>query len=74
MLVLSRERNESIVVGDNIVVTVVDIRGQAVRIGIAAPRELPIHRQEVYERLRRLNRAAAAVAEDPSSNGAERVI
>jgi carbon storage regulator len=58
MLVLSRQRDESIVIGDNVVVTVVDIRGDKVRLGIEAPAEIPVHRQEVYEAIRRENREA----------------
>ncbi len=53
MLVLSRQRDESIVIGDNIVITVVDIRGYKVRLGINAPREIPVHRQEVYDAIQR---------------------
>lgn len=49
MLVLSRKKNESIVVDDNIVITVVEIRGDKVRLGIEAPREVPIHRSEVRD-------------------------
>jgi carbon storage regulator len=49
MLVLSRQRDESIIIGDNIVLTVVDIRGDKVRLGIEAPKEVPVHRQEVYD-------------------------
>ncbi len=60
MLVLSRERNESIMIGDNIVVTIVDIRGDKVRLGISAPTEVPVHRQEVYEAIRRENARAEA--------------
>lgn len=48
MLVLSRLRDESIVIGDNIVITIVDIRGDKVRLGIDAPREVTVHRSEVY--------------------------
>ncbi|MEX0717191.1 MAG: carbon storage regulator CsrA [Planctomycetaceae bacterium] len=57
MLVLSRQRDESIIIGDDIVITIVDIRGDKVRLGIAAPTEIPVHRQEVYEAIRREERA-----------------
>ena len=53
MLVLSRNRDESIMIGDDVVVTVVDIRRDKVRLGIAAPVEVPVHRDEVYEAIRR---------------------
>ncbi len=49
MLVLSRKVNESIYINDDITVTVVEIRGDKVRLGIVAPKEVPVHRQEVYE-------------------------
>ena len=49
MLVLSRHRDESIMIGDNIVITIVDIRGDKVRLGIQAPTNVPVHREEVYE-------------------------
>lgn len=49
MLVLSRKRNESVIINDNIVVTVIDVRGDKVRIGIEAPRDVSVHRQEVLE-------------------------
>ena len=58
-LVLSRHRDESIIIGDDIVITVVDIRGDKVRLGIMAPIEISVHRQEVYEAIMRENRAAA---------------
>lgn len=59
MLVLSRQRDESIVIGDNVVVTIVDIRGDKVRLGIDAPGEVPVHRQEVFEAIQRENRRSA---------------
>ena len=61
MLVLSRKKNESIVVNDSIVITVVEIRGDKVRLGIEAPREVPIHRSEVRDAM------AAAQSEPPVS-------
>ncbi|OGZ63204.1 MAG: carbon storage regulator [Candidatus Staskawiczbacteria bacterium RIFCSPHIGHO2_02_FULL_34_10] len=51
MLVFSRKKNESIVINNNITVTVVEIRGDKVRLGIEAPKEVPVHREEVYERI-----------------------
>jgi carbon storage regulator len=51
MLVLARKKNESIVISDNITITVVEIRGDKVRLGIEAPREISVHRQEVYEQI-----------------------
>ena len=59
MLVLSRHRDESIMIGDSVVVTIVDIRGDKVRLGIEAPQHIPVHRQEVYEAIQRENRKAA---------------
>ena len=58
MLVLSRHRDESIMIGDDIVITIVDIRGDKVRLGIEAPNDIPVHRQEVYEAIKRENRKA----------------
>ena len=54
MLVLSRQRDESIIIADNIKITIVDIRGDKVRLGIDAPKEIPVHRQEAvsYTQLR----------------------
>ena len=61
MLVLSRQRDETIVIGDNIEITVVDIRGDKVRLGINAPKEISVHRKEVYEAIKRENREAGQV-------------
>jgi carbon storage regulator len=70
MLVLSRQRDETIMIGDDIEVTVVDIRGDKVRLGITAPKEISVHRKEVYDAIRRENRAAAQVKpEDLSGLG-----
>lgn len=59
MLVLSRQRDESIIIGDNIVVTIVDVRGEKVKLGIEAPQDVSVHRREVYEAIRRENQHAA---------------
>ena len=70
MLVLSRQRDETIIIGDDIEVTVVDIRGDKVRLGITAPKEISVHRKEVYDAIKRENRAAAQVKpEDLSGLG-----
>ena len=53
MLVLSRQLDQSIVIGDDIVITVVDIRGDKVRLGIAAPNSIPVHRWEVFEAIQK---------------------
>lgn len=53
MLVLSRHRDESIMIGNDVVVTIVDIRGDKVRLGIEAPRSVAVHRQEVYDAIQR---------------------
>ncbi len=59
MLVLSRRRDETIVIGEDIQVTVVDIRGDTVRLGITAPKSIPVYRQEIYEAIQRENLEAA---------------
>ncbi len=75
MLVLSRQRDQSIIIGDDIVVTVVDVRGDKVRLGIDAPSEIPVHRREVYEAIQRENLRASRLgagearrlADDPTA-------
>jgi len=59
MLVLSRQRDETIMIGDDIELTVVDIRGDKVRIGIKAPSDVPVHRKEVYDAIKRENEQAS---------------
>ncbi|MDR1385648.1 MAG: carbon storage regulator CsrA [Planctomycetaceae bacterium] len=54
MLVLSRKKNESIVINDNITVVVVEIRGDKVRLGIEAPKDVPVHRKEIFEAIHAL--------------------
>jgi carbon storage regulator len=62
VLVLSRHRDESIVIGDDIVVTIVDIRGDKVRLGIQAPAHVSVHRQEIYDAIQREKAGAAPVS------------
>lgn len=68
MLVLSRHRDESIIIGDDIVITIVDIRGDKVRLGIDAPTDIPVHRREVYEAIQRENRKAAQMEPKDARN------
>lgn len=71
MLVLSRKKNESIVINDDITIVVVEIRGDKVRLGVEAPKEVPVHRNEVYEAIRRSqqsdDQAPAQPANDPTA-------
>ncbi len=53
MLVLSRKKNESIVINNDITIVVVEIRGDKVRLGVEAPKEVPVHRREVYDAIKR---------------------
>ncbi|MEW6198213.1 MAG: carbon storage regulator CsrA [Planctomycetota bacterium] len=64
MLVLSRQRDESIIIGDNVQITVVDIRGDKVRLGIEAPADITVHRKEVFDAIQRENRRAAGLTTD----------
>jgi len=59
MLVLSRQPDEAIIIGDDIVITVVGVRGEKVRLGITAPPHVPVHRREVYEAIKREGENAA---------------
>ncbi len=76
MLVLSRKKNESIVINNDITVTVVEIRGDKVRLGIVAPKEVPVHRQEVWEAIHQQQQQPPAtppvVVNDPSPGPAGR--
>lgn len=72
MLVLSRKKNESIVINDDITIVVVEIRGDKVRLGVEAPKEVPVHRNEVYEAIRRNQQAAnEQPTEQDTSSAAE---
>ncbi|MBN2020745.1 MAG: carbon storage regulator CsrA [Sedimentisphaerales bacterium] len=58
MLVLSRQKDESIMIGDDVEVTIVDVRGDKVRLGITAPKSISVHRKEVYEAIQREKKEA----------------
>ena len=63
MLILTRRVGENVIVGDDIVVSVIDVRGDAVRIGIQAPRSVSVHREEVYRELQRANENAVSTSD-----------
>jgi len=65
MLVLSRQKDQSIIIGEDIVITIVDIRGDKVRLGIDCPSEIPVHRKEVYEAIQRENLRASRYEPKP---------
>lgn len=64
MLILTRRVGENVIVGDDIVISVIEVRGDAVRIGIQAPRALSVHREEVWLELRRVNEQAASPSDE----------
>ena len=77
MLVLSRKKDESIMIGDEVEITIVDVRGNKVRLGITAPKNIPVHRREIYDAIQREktqkegelqpggNKESAATTEEP---------
>lgn len=75
MLVLSRQKDESIVIGDDVEIVIVDVRGDKVRLGITAPKEIPVHRREIYDAIQREKAEAKAAegkaAEDKPEKAAE---
>jgi len=73
MLVLSRRVGESVVVGEDITITVLEVRGDVVRVGIDAPRSVRVHRAELLRELEDTNRAAASPADDVVSSLAEEI-
>jgi carbon storage regulator len=68
MLVLSRRVGESIVIGDDVTVTVLEVRGDVVRVGVGAPRQVSVHREELWRELAEANKAAASPSEDAISD------
>ena len=63
MLVLTRQKNESIMIGDNVELTIVEIRGDKVRLGISAPRDIPVFRKEIFDTIQAENLAASSAGE-----------
>jgi carbon storage regulator len=74
MLVLSRKVGESIVIGDNIVVSILEIRGDLIRVGIDAPREVKVHRREVFEAIEAANREALSASVSAISDFASSIL
>lgn len=68
MLILSRRTDESIVIGDEVTITILSVKGKQVRIGISAPPDVSVHREEIYQRIQ-AGDAPAAVAEDDGASG-----
>jgi carbon storage regulator len=71
MLVLSRKKNESIVINNDITIVVVEIRGDKVRLGVEAPKEVPVHRREVYDAIKRSESEKKIQEETASHSDAE---
>lgn len=69
MLVLSRKKNESIIIGDDVEIVIVDIKGDQVKVGIKAPKKVTVHRAEVYEEIQAENRKAATAPKQLSGLG-----
>ena len=70
-MVLSRQKDESIIIGDDVEITIVDVRGDKVRLGINAPRSISVHRKEIYEAIQREKAAEKAKAEAAGETPAE---
>lgn len=73
MLVLARKRDQSIMIGDDVEVIIVDIHGDQVKLGITAPRHIPVHRKEIYEEIQRENIRAAETEREKVAAGAEAI-
>ena len=68
MLILTRRVGETLMIGDQVSVTVLGVKGNQVRIGVNAPRDVSVHREEIYDRIQRESNGAAAIHELPQSN------
>ena len=67
MLVLSRQRDESIMIGDDVEIIIVDVRGDKVRLGITAPKDIPVHRREIYDAIKK-EKNASTESEQPKAS------
>ncbi|QBR92358.1 carbon storage regulator CsrA [Nocardioides euryhalodurans] len=73
MLVLSRRAGESVVVGDDVTISILEVRGDVVRVGISAPRSVAVHRAELLEQLEETNRTAASPSDDAVASLSEQL-
>ncbi len=71
MLVLSRQKDESIMIGDEVEITIVDVRGDKVRLGITAPKSIAVHRREIYDAIQREKKAKEGDSSDTSTSSKE---
>ena len=72
MLVLSRQKDESIMIGDDVKITIVDVRGDKVRLGITAPKSIAVHREEIYDAIQKEKKAKEGEAPGPSESPKEK--
>jgi carbon storage regulator len=72
MLILTRRVGETVVIGEDVTVTVLGVKGNQVRLGVNAPREVTVHREEIYDRIKREESSGSPVDEEPSERDPER--